>query len=145
MPLFPESAYQLELPKMYRVLQKFDTTQLENVEETVRAEMHKKEISSLVKPGMRIAMAVGSRGIQNLALIVKTIADELQNMGAMPFIVPAMGSHGGGTAKGQTAVLEGYGITEEAICLLYTSFACAVIMIILTAQGDLSERGGSSI
>ena len=115
MSLFPESAYQLELPKMHRVLQKFDTTQLENVEETLRAEMHKKEISSLVKPGMRIAMAVGSRGIQNLALIVKTIADELQNMGAIPFIVPAMGSHGGGTAKGQTAVLEGYGITEEAI------------------------------
>ena len=78
MPLFPESAYQLELPKMHRVLQKFDTTQLENVEETVRAEMHKKEIGSLVKPGMRIAMAVGSRGIQNLALIVKTVADELQ-------------------------------------------------------------------
>ena len=70
MPLFPESAYQLELPKMHRVLQKFDTTQLENVEETVRTEMHKKEICSLVKPGMRIAMAVGSRGIQNLALIV---------------------------------------------------------------------------
>lgn len=115
MPLFPESAYQLELPKMHRVLQKFDTTQLENVEETVRAEMHKKEITSLVKPGMRIAMAVGSRGIQNLALIAKTVAEELQNMGAMPFIVPAMGSHGGGTAKGQTAVLEGYGITEEAI------------------------------
>ena len=115
MPLFPESAYQLELPKMHKVLQKFDITQLKSVEETVRAEMHKKEISSLVKPEMRIAMAVGSRGIQNLALIVKTIADELQNMGAMPFIVPAMGSHGGGTAKGQTAVLEGYGITEEAI------------------------------
>ena len=50
MPLFPESAYQLELPKMHRVLQKFDTTQLKSVEETVRAEMHKKEISSLVKP-----------------------------------------------------------------------------------------------
>lgn len=68
MSLFPESAYQLELPKMHRVLQKFDTTQLENVEETLRAEMHKKEISSLVKPGMRIAMAVGSRGIQEFGV-----------------------------------------------------------------------------
>ena len=74
MPLFPESAYQLELPKMHKVLQKFDITQLKSVEETVRAEMHKKGISSLVKPGMRIAMAVGSRGIQNSALIVKTVA-----------------------------------------------------------------------
>ena len=71
MPLFPESADQLELPKMHKVLQKFDITQLKSVEETVRAEMHKKGISSLVKPGMRIAMAVGSRGIQNLALIGK--------------------------------------------------------------------------
>ena len=107
MPLFPESAYQLELPKMHRVLQKFDTTQLENVEETVRAEMHKKEITSLVKPGMRIAMAVGSRGIQNLALIVKTVAEELQNMGAMPFIVPAMGSHGGAAPSQSLAVISG--------------------------------------
>ena len=115
MPLFPESAYQLELPKMHRVLQKFDTTQLKSVEETVRAEMHKKEISSLVKPGMRIAMAVGSRGIQNLALIVKTVAEELQNMGAMPFIVPAMGSHGGSTAEGQRMILSSFGITEETM------------------------------
>ncbi|MBO5472980.1 MAG: DUF2088 domain-containing protein [Lachnospiraceae bacterium] len=115
MPLFPESAYQLKLPQMHRVLQKFDTTKLEDVEGRVRAEIQKEEIRSLVKPGMRIAMAVGSRGIQNMALIVKTVAEELKSMGASPFIVPAMGSHGGGTAQGQAAILAGYGITEETM------------------------------
>ncbi|MDD6812266.1 MAG: lactate racemase domain-containing protein [Lachnospiraceae bacterium] len=115
MPLFPESAYQQKLPQMHKVLQQFDETKLEDVEGTVRAQMHKKEISSRIKPGMRVAMAVGSRGIQNMALIAKTVAEELKNLGADPFIVPAMGSHGGGTAEGQAAILAGYGITEETM------------------------------
>lgn len=113
MGLFPESAYQMKLPKMYHVHQMFDTDKIEDLEETVRKELNKPEIRSLVKPGMRIAMGVGSRGIRNMALIAKTTGEELQKMGAHPFIVPAMGSHGGGTAEGQAAILAGYGITEE--------------------------------
>lgn len=115
MSLFPESAYQMHLPKMHLVKQYFDETKLEDVEGKVREELNKPEIQELVKPGMRVAMGVGSRGIRNIALIAKTTGEELIKMGAKPFIVPAMGSHGGGTAEGQAAILAGYGITEETM------------------------------
>jgi len=72
-------------------------------------------VRALVKPGMRIAIAVGSRGINNLALIVRSLVAEIRHSGAEAFIVPAMGSHGGATAEGQRAVLAGYGVTEEGV------------------------------
>ena len=77
--------------------------------------LHQKSILSMLRPGMRTAVAVGSRGIDNLALIVQTTIRFLTEQGCRPFIVSAMGSHGGGTPEGQKTVLEGYGITEEAM------------------------------
>ncbi len=68
-----------------------------------------------VKPGARIAVGVGSRGISNLRAIVKATLDGLAAAGARPFIVPAMGSHGGATPEGQTAVLAEYGVTAESL------------------------------
>lgn len=68
-----------------------------------------------VSPGQRIAVAVGSRGISNLQQIVAAVLDVLQSAGAKPFIVPAMGSHGGATPEGQTELLAEYGITEKAL------------------------------
>jgi hypothetical protein len=68
-----------------------------------------------VKKGQKIAIAVGSRGIDQLAEVVRTVAAKLQSMGAEPFIVPAMGSHGGATAEGQVKILETYGVTEEKV------------------------------
>jgi len=78
----------------------------------------KQEIAGMnlkLASGARIAIAVGSRGISNHALVVKTVVKELRALGAKPFIVPAMGSHGGATAEGQVMVLETLGITEESI------------------------------
>lgn len=66
-------------------------------------------------PGMKIAVAVGSRGISKIDVIVKTVVECLLDAGTKPFIIPAMGSHGGATADGQRMVLAGYGITEEKI------------------------------
>lgn len=68
-----------------------------------------------LRPGARIAVAVGSRGIANLAVIVRAAVRELLSRGARPFIIPAMGSHGGATAEGQREVLAGYGITEAGV------------------------------
>ncbi len=68
-----------------------------------------------LKPGMRVAVAAGSRGIANIALIVRAVVDALKAAGAEPFIVPAMGSHGGANAKGQSEVLATYGITPESM------------------------------
>jgi hypothetical protein len=72
-------------------------------------------VAGRIKPGMRIAVAVGSRGITNLQAIVSALLDLLKSMGAQPFIVPAMGSHGGATPEGQIELLAEYGITEGAL------------------------------
>lgn len=115
MPILLEEDLKRPLPKMYRVRQQFDETSLTDIEGTVRRELEKPAVRALVKPGMRVAVGVGSRGIQNLFTVVKTTVDCLKAMGAQPFIVSAMGSHGGGTEAGQREVLAGYGITEEAL------------------------------
>ena len=112
--LLPEDM-ERPLPKMYRVHQQFDETRLEDIAGTVRREMCKPEIRALVKPDMKIAVGVGSRGIRNLPVIVRGVLDGLKELGAKPFVISAMGSHGGGTEEGQREVLAGYGITEESM------------------------------
>ncbi|MFV0413146.1 MAG: lactate racemase domain-containing protein, partial [Oscillospiraceae bacterium] len=87
----------------------------EAIPEVVRRQLAKPEIESQILPGMRIAITAGSRGVANVALITKCIAAFCTARGAHPFIVPAMGSHGGATAEGQREILKGYGITEEAM------------------------------
>lgn len=113
MPILLEEDYSYPCPKLHRVQQIFDRTALPEVEETLKRELAKECIAAKIRPGMRVAVAVGSRGIKNLYLIVKTVVEDLKAKGATPFIVSAMGSHGNGTEEGQREVLESYGITEE--------------------------------
>lgn len=87
-----------------------------------------------MKPGMRIAITAGSRGIANVALTTKCIADFVRSRGAHPFIVPAMGSHGGATAEGQRAILEGYGITEDYV-------GCPIISSMEVKKIGVNEEG----
>ncbi len=115
MPLLMEEDLKRPLPKMYRVRQSFNKEHLEDIEGTVAREFAKAEIRSQVKPGMQVALAVGSRGIRNLSRIVKCVVDQLLALEAEPFIVAAMGSHGGGTLEGQLEILHTYGITQEAM------------------------------
>ena len=89
MPILLEEDLRRPLPKMYRVRQQFDETCLTDIEDTVRRELVKPEICALVKPGMRVAVGVGSRGIQNLSRIVETTVKGLKELGAKPFIVSA--------------------------------------------------------
>lgn len=103
------------LPKMVEVEQIFESFKLDDIEGCIVEQLSKQEISSLVKPGMNIAVLVGSRGIANISIIVRKTIDELKKMGANPFIVPAMASHGGATESGQRMILESYGITEETM------------------------------
>ena len=98
---------------MHRVRQKFDRPRVEDIEGTISAELAKEEIAGKIKKGQRVAVAVGSRGIRNLSEIVYDIIAEIKQYGGEPFIVSAMGSHGGGTEEGQKEILTGYGITEE--------------------------------
>jgi len=81
----------------------------------LRAKIVEFNLKNLLKPNDTVAITAGSRGINNLRIILKTLVDYLKELKASPFIIPAMGSHGGGTAEGQQQILTDYGITEEFI------------------------------
>ena len=105
----------MQYPRMIRIKKHFNTSGISDVTNTVRSELARIDLSQRIKPGETVAITAGSRGIANIALIIKTLVKELKKYGAKPFIVPAMGSHGGGTAEGQCAIIERYGITEEYV------------------------------
>jgi Lactate racemase N-terminal domain len=102
-------------PNMYRIRQTFEGPTVADIPAAVRAELVRADVASVIKPGQTVALTAGSRGITNIATIVKATADYLRTIGAQPFIIPAMGSHGGGTADGQLGVLHHYGITEDSM------------------------------
>jgi hypothetical protein len=104
----------LEFPKVVKVRQTFPRPRVEDVEGTVREQLRKEEITSAIRPGMSVAVTAGSRGIARIDEIIRAVIEGLKEMGAEPFIVPAMGSHGGATAEGQVEILASLGVTEEA-------------------------------
>src|SRR4051812_30285886 len=102
------------LPAMARVRQQLPTEHIERVRDTVRDRLIDWGIGSRVRPGGRVAITAGSRGIGGFVELLSGIADAVTTCGARPFIVPAMGSHGGATAEGQTEILRRLGVTEES-------------------------------
>ena len=103
----------MEFPKVVKIRQKFSRPRLESVEGALREQLGLEEISSAIKPGMSVALTAGSRGIAQIDEILRSLVGILKEVGAKPFIVPAMGSHGGATAEGQVEILKSLGITEE--------------------------------
>ena len=103
----------MALPKMTRIQQQFEAPVLTALPATIHAELERINAASIVHPGDTVAITAGSRGVANVATAVKATADYLKTIGAKPFVIPAMGSHGGATPEGQRSVLEHYGITEE--------------------------------
>jgi hypothetical protein len=99
--------------KLIKIKQHFSNNTLADVKGEVRNELSK--LGHLIKPGASIAVAAGSRGIKNLALLVSEVAEFVISKNAFPFIVPAMGSHGGATAEGQASILADYGISEKML------------------------------
>lgn len=104
----------MEFPKIVKMRRKFPRPLVENIEATLREQLEREEISSTIKPGMSVALTAGSRGIAEIDTILRVLVTILKEMDAEPFIVPAMGSHGGATAEGQVEILESLGITEES-------------------------------
>ena len=98
-----------------KIHQKFNNTYLKDISKTIKDEFSRIQLDKKIKPGMEIGITVGSRGIDNLQLIIKSIIGEVKKRKGIPFILTAMGSHGGATAEGQKEVLAGYGITEESM------------------------------
>lgn len=103
------------IPDVALVRRHFSTDHIEDIAGEVRQQLAQVGLAQRIKPGQRIALTAGSRGVANIAMILSTIAEELKKLDARPFIVPAMGSHGGATAEGQVELIAEYGITEEAL------------------------------
>ena len=101
------------VPRMFKVRQEFPRPEPLDISATVAAQIAL--VQDLLKPNARVAVTVGSRGIANLREIVRTVLDALKAAGVQPFILPAMGSHGGATPEGQKRSLADYGITEETM------------------------------
>jgi hypothetical protein len=105
----------MKYPKMIRVVQQLDDSEIGDIDLAVSAEMQKIELPLRIKPGSKVAITVGSRGITDNVSITRAIIAQIRELEAEPFVVPAMGSHGGATAEGQTAILSELGITESNV------------------------------
>ena len=110
------------MPRFVRVRQNFSAEHITDIPGAVKEALSRPDIEGTMRPGMRICLTCGSRGIDNNAQIIRAVADFCKEKGAIPFAIPAMGSHGGASAEGQRQMLAGLGITEETIgCPIYSS------------------------
>ena len=118
----------MNYPKMFRLRQRFSGPKIDDIPAEVHQQLSNLELHKTIKPGQRVAISAGSRGIANIAIIIKGIVDYIKSIDAKPFIVPAMGSHGGATADGQIGVLKTYGVTEEFCgCPIQSSMETVVV------------------
>jgi len=111
------------IPQFHQIHQNFNQSFVNNIPQTVKKEIARLNLEKKSTPGQSVAIAVASRGTHDLTEIVTVTIKYLKNKGLKPFIIPAMGSHGGGTASGQTKVLESLGISEKKLeFLLYQAW-----------------------
>ena len=131
---FPGTSPMPSYPQVFRVQQSFERPRVEDIPATVEEQLSRLELSRTIRPGQSVAITAGSRGIANIHLVIKAIVAHCQRLGAQPFIVPAMGSHGGGTAEGQRQIIEGYGITEE-FCKCPIRASMETVVVCTAAEG----------
>ena len=127
------------IPRMFRAEQSFKREIIKDIRLKIFDELslfkHK------FKPGMQIAITAGSRGVANIDVITKSIVDFVSAQGAVPFIVPAMGSHGGATAEGQLEILAGYNITPESMgCEIRSSMEVVDLGVSETGQPVFMDK-----
>jgi len=117
-----------DYPRVFKVRQLFETAKVDDVAAEVEASLSTLNLTAKIRPGDTVAISAGSRGVANIHQVTRAIVQHLQALGAAPFVVPAMGSHGGGTAEGQQAILEGYGMTEAYLgCPIRASMETVVV------------------
>lgn len=115
MDIIKEMLKDIPIPKMVKVKQKFHAPQLADVGAEVRKTLDETNVLAKINEGDSVAIAVGSRGLADLPVLVRETVREIKRVGGHPYIVPAMGSHGGATAEGQIDVLHQLGVTEGAV------------------------------
>ncbi|MEZ5353713.1 MAG: lactate racemase domain-containing protein [Bryobacteraceae bacterium] len=124
----------MEFPNFYLIRQNFPDRRVADIPAAVHSELSSAGFASRLKPGSQVAIGVGSRGIANIAAIVRAVVDFWKAQGMQPFIFPAMGSHGAATAQGQADVLAHYGVHEAGMgCPVRSSLE--VVSVGKTAEG----------
>jgi len=113
MSIFKELLEEIKIPNVVKIRYNFPADSIMDINKAVLECLHRDNTIDRIKEGNTVAIAVGSREIANIGCIVKTLVTEVKKRGGNPFLVPAMGSHGGATAKGQREILESFGLTEE--------------------------------
>jgi len=104
---------QTALPRWARFRQHLNDEEVDSIHETIAREFAKPDIGSAIEPGSRVVLTAGSRGIDRIAEVLKAAVEQVRARGGEPFVIPAMGSHGGATPEGQRALIEHYGVTEQ--------------------------------
>ena len=123
-----------KIPRFYAVRFAVEKGIISDIVDEVDKTIDERGVLARIKPGQRIAITGGSREINHMALIICQLANRIKQCGAVPFIVPAMGSHGGASAEGQAQILEGYGITGDSI-------GVEVISSMETVQIGITQTG----
>jgi hypothetical protein len=115
MGILQELLKDIPVPKMAKVKVKFENNKIDDLGQELKLKLNQLHIQEKIQPGMEIAIAVGSRGLDRLVELTEVTVQFLKELGAKPFIVPSMGSHGGATAEGQREVLAHLGVTEATV------------------------------
>ena len=115
MGIFEDLLADIKIPGFVEVHYAMNSSNIGDIRSAVTGALQRKGTLDFVKPGGSVCIAVGSREIANISIITRCICDAVKEAGAYPFIIPAMGSHGGAVAEGQREILAEYGITEEAM------------------------------
>jgi hypothetical protein len=102
-------------PRVVKIKQQLDKVAVSDIALAVKTEFGKSRLSSLIKPGSKVAITAGSRGITDIVPIISSLVLEIRSRKGDPFIVPAMGSHGEATAEGQLQILSDYGIKKDIV------------------------------
>lgn len=119
---------EMKLPRFAAVAYDMESVPKLNIAHEIDKTLADRKVLARVKSGMRIAITAGSREMDNMVDIFRAIVSQVKDCGANPFVVPAMGSHGGAAAEGQRSVLEGYGLTEAALgCPILSSMETVYI------------------
>lgn len=121
-------------PQIFRLRQTFEAPRVADIAGEVRRQLASLHLEQSIRPGQSVAITAGSRGIAQIHVILKAAVDYLKSLGAQPFLVPAMGSHGGGTAEGQRRVIESYGVTES-FCGCPIRSSMETVVVCQTAEG----------
>ena len=105
----------MKYPKIAEISQRLNTDRVGSIEPVIAGEMKRVDLAGRIKPGSRVAITAGSRGITDMTEVLKAIIAEVKKVGGSPVIIPSMGSHGGATAEGQAEMLEGLGVSEKTL------------------------------